>query len=231
MTTIDPTVSKPGYWFVTAPGQAGVVKYTQTGKLPNATAATFVGTGQGKVSLAKLHAAIARYATWLYEVPATGGHSNVVSIAERANSSGKALYTSSGAGVQPTNDLTIAALLVAAPIGVRVAGASAGGAAAAGAAADAAATGAGETATEGAATAESGAGTATKVAGGGAAGGVASKVASKAASALTGDAGSLLAGAGIVGLLESTGLWKGVLMIIGGMILLGLALRQVATNA
>lgn len=73
------------------------------------------------------------------------------------------------------------------------------------------------------------AGTGGAAATGGTAGGVASKVGSTLGKAAASSAGSkLLGGLAITALLEETGLWKGIAMVIAGMILVVLALRQAA---
>ena len=221
------SISQPGYWFITGAVQgqnvAGLVKFTQPGSLPNATNAIFVDKlGVKSINMTSLHDAIQKAgATFLYEVPATGSHTNLQSIGARAVGKGKALYTNTQAGIQPTNDLTIAALIAggiagaAAVIGGGATAAETAGAEAAGG------TGAGVAAAEGGAAG----GVASKVASG--AGSVASKILGSSASTLTKDA----ALAGFLALFTSLAFWLRVGEALIGAALLLLGLRAMTTGS
>lgn len=210
------TISQPGYYVVrgtptkalagnVANEAAGIVHFTSAGTLPNDSSATLITTAANltDVNESILNNAIAESgATWLFEAP--GGVSKIVSDVE---STGKAVFQPSQAGIRPTNDIAFAALLAAAPIAASVAGSVAAGGVAAG--------GAGLSAGESAA-------------GGGAAGGLASKassIASKLTSGLGSDAKTALTGAAIGSILLDPGLWKGVALVIAGAVLLLLAAR------
>jgi len=216
-------ITAPGYWFISNKGlpgsgggneTAGVVLFTGTGTLPNASQAVYLDNPNVvSLSMANLTKAIHQTGNnFLFDVPATGTHNNVQSIGARAVGEGSALYHPSQAGVTATNDLTIAALIIAAPVAASVAGSAGVAAEEAGGAATGAAAGG---------------------AAGGAAGKVASTIASGAAKSALGDLSGVTSGlAGLAGLgalgtmLADPGFWLRAIEVVGGLVLLFIGIKS-----
>lgn len=195
------SITSPGYWLVASPSGSGIVRYTSTGQISSATGAVYLG-GQS-INPNNLQNAIGQLGTvGLDEVP--GGLTTLIGQAE---SKGSALLkqTPSGATWDPSFTVLAAGL-----------GLTAGGALAA--AAGDAALGAGEAA------AGAGADAAETATGGGLAGGAAS-YALKGLSSLS----SLAKAGGIAALLvDPSFLWR-MVKIVGGLGLVYLGVKQLAT--